>query len=201
VAKRDQQTKTGPIPVLAAEPAEQQPAPAEAESTANSNGQMSVLEDLVRQLEEVVTSARNMPLSSSALVDRQEVLEIVHLLKRSIPEEMGRARSVIRDRDELMERAHAQADRLLERAQSEREHLLSKTEIVSAASREADHMVAEAETVSRRIKSEAEEYVEGKLATFEVVLQKTLAAVERGRQRLAGRLEHDELSSDEVPEP
>ena len=61
-------------------------------------------------------------------------------------------------------------------------------------------MVAEAEAVSRRIKAEAESYVEGKLATFEVVLQKTLAAVERGRARLGGRLEQDELSSEELDE-
>jgi F0F1-type ATP synthase membrane subunit b/b' len=142
-----------------------------------------------------------MPLSSSALIDRKEVLDLIELLKRSIPEEIARARAVIRDRDEVLDRARAQAERVLERAQTEREQLLSRTEIVQAASREADRMVAEAEAVSRRIKAEAESYVEGKLATFEVVLQKTLAAVERGRARLGGRLEHDQLSSEELGEP
>jgi hypothetical protein len=159
---------------------------------------MSVLEDLVRQLEETIRSARNMPLSSSALVDRKEVLDLIELLKRSMPEEIARARALIRDRDDVVERARGQAERVLERAQTEREQQLSKTEIVQAAAREADRMVAEAEVVSRRIKAEAESYVEGKLATFEVVLQKTLAAVERGRARLGGRLEQDELSIEEL---
>jgi cell division septum initiation protein DivIVA len=159
-------------------------------------GQMSVLDDLVRQLEEIIRSARNMPLSSSALIDRKEVLDIVENLKRSIPEEVARARAVIRDRDEVLERARLQSERVIERAKVERESLLSKTEIVQAASREADRMVTEAEAVARRIKAEAEEYVEGKLATFEVVLTKTLQAVERGRARLAGRLEADQLADD-----
>ena len=150
-------------------------------------GQMTGLEDLVRTLEELVRGARNMPLSSSALVDRKELLDVVEMLKRSIPEEVARARTVIRDRDDVIERARA-----------ERESLLSKTEIVQAASREADRMVAEAEAVARRIRAEAEEYVEGKLATFEVVLQKTLAAVERGRARLAGRLDADSLADDQL---
>ena len=132
--------------------------------------------------------------------DRKEILDLIELLKRSIPEEIARARAVIRDRDDVVERARTQAERVLERAQTEREQQLSKTEIVQAASREADRMVAEAEAVSRRIKAEAESYVEGKLATFEVVLQKTLAAVERGRARLGGRLEQDELSSEELDE-
>lgn len=195
MAKREQRQDTGPIAVTPTKTAvrkeelAQPPIPI---------GQMSVLEDLVKQIEELIKSARTMPLSSSALVDRKEVLDLIELLKRSIPEEIARARAVIRDRDDVVERARTQAERVLERAQTEREQQLSKTEIVQAASREADRMVAEAEAVSRRIKSEAESYVEGKLATFEVVLQKTLAAVERGRARLGGRLEQEELSSEEL---
>jgi hypothetical protein len=195
VAKREQQTDTGPIPVAPTRTAVRKD---ESSPPAIPIGQMSVLEDLVRQLEESVRSARNMPLSSSALVDRKEILDLIELLKRSIPEEIARARAIIRDRDEVVERARTQAERVLERAQTEREQQLSKTEIVQAASREADRMVAESEAVSRRIKAEAESYVESKLATFEVVLQKTLAAVERGRARLGGRLEQDELSSEEL---
>lgn len=164
-------------------------------------GQMSVLDDLVRQLDELIRNARNMPLSSSALIDRKEVLDIVEMLQRSIPEEIARARAVIRDRDELLERARAQAERVVERARADREALLSKTEIVQAASRQADLLVTEAESVAKRIRAEAEEYVESKLATFEVVLQRTLAAVERGRARLAGRLEHDQLTAEELAEP
>jgi len=195
VAKREQRQDTGPIAVTPTKTAIKKEEPAQ---PAIPIGQMSVLEDLVGQIEDLVKSARTMPLSSSALVDRKEILDLIELLKRSIPEEIARARAVIRDRDEVVERARTQAERVLERAQTEREQQLSKTEIVQAASREADRMVAEAEAVSRRIKAEAESYVEGKLATFEVVLQKTLAAVERGRARLGGRLEQEELSTDEL---
>jgi len=195
VAKREQRQDTGPIAVTPTKTAVRKEEPA---LPAIPIGQMSVLEDLVKQIEELIRSARTMPLSSSALVDRKEVLDLIELLKRSIPEEIARARAVIRDRDDVVERARTQAERVLERAQTEREQQLSKTEIAQAASREADRMVAEAEAVSRRIKSEAESYVEGKLATFEVVLQKTLAAVERGRARLGGRLEQEELSSEEL---
>lgn len=160
-------------------------------------GQMSVLEDLVRQLEELVRSARNMPLSSSALVDRQTALDAIEMLKRSIPEEIARARAVIRDRDEILQRAQAQAQRLVERAQAHREQMLGQTEIVQAATREAERLLAETRATSERIRSEAERYAEGKLATFEIVLQRTLATVERGRERLAGRMEADRLNEDE----
>lgn len=154
-------------------------------------------ETLIERLAEIVADARSMPLSSSALVNRQEVLDLIELLRRSLPAEITRARSILQDGEEVLERAGHEAQRVLERARQERERLLSKTEIVQAAAREADRLVAEAESTSKRIRAEAEVYVESKLANFEVVLQKTLQAVERGRQRLAGRLEADELSTDE----
>lgn len=154
-------------------------------------------ETLIEKLLAIVNDARSMPLSSSALVNRQEVLEMLETLRQALPGEITRARSILRDGEEVLERAGHEAQRVLERARQERERLLSKTEIVQAAAREADRLVAEAESTSKRIRAEAEAYVESKLANFEVVLQKTLQAVERGRQRLAGRLEADELASDE----
>lgn len=153
---------------------------------------------LIAKLAEIVADARSMPLSSSALVNRQEVLDLIESLQRSLPDEITRARSILRDGEEVLERAGHEAQRVLERARQERERLLSKTEIVQAAAREADRLVAEAESTSKRIRAEAEAYVESKLANFEVVLQKTLQAVERGRQRLAGRLEADELSTEDT---
>jgi cell division septum initiation protein DivIVA len=158
-------------------------------------------ETLIERLAEAVRDARSMPLSSSALVNRQEVLELIENLRASLPTEIGRARSILRDGQDVLERAGEEAQRVLERARQERERLLSKTEIVQAAAREADRLVAEAESTAKRIRAEAEAYVEGKLANFEVVLTKTLQAVERGRQRLAGRLEADDLAPDEPEDP
>jgi cell division septum initiation protein DivIVA len=158
-------------------------------------------EALIDRIAEIIREARSMPLSSSALVNRSEIADLVEQLRASMPSEITRARSILRDGQDVLERAGQEAQRVLERARQERERLLSKTEIVQAAAREADRLVAEAESTAKRIRAEAEAYVESKLANFEVVLSKTLQAVERGRQRLAGRLEADELAPEDVEEP
>lgn len=155
-------------------------------------------ESLIDRIAEMIREARSMPLSSSALVNRAELSDLVEQLRGSMPTEITRARSILRDGQDVLERAGQEAQRVLERARQERERLLSKTEIVQAAAREADRLVAEAESTAKRIRAEAEAYVESKLANFEVVLSKTLQAVERGRQRLAGRLEADELAPEDV---
>jgi F0F1-type ATP synthase membrane subunit b/b' len=161
-------------------------------------GAMSVLEDVIHQLEEIVHSARSMPLSTSALVHRQDLLDLIETLKRSLPEEIARARTILRDAEDVIQRGREQAGRLIAEAKAERERLVSKTEVMEVAAREAERLMAQAEAHSKRIRNEAERYVEGKLATFEVVLQKTLAAVERGRARLEGRTQADELAPEEL---
>ena len=163
-------------------------------------GAMTALEDLIRHLDEMIRNAKAVPLSSSAMIHRREALDLIENLQRSLPEEIARARAIIRDRDEVIERAHVDGERVVERAKVEREKMLGRTEIVQAAAREADRLIAEAEATARRIRYEAEEYAEGKLANFEVVLQKTLSAVERGRAALAGRMEADQLASQSMPE-
>ena len=183
---------SGPVVIRSGEPAVPAHEPAQAPV------QPAGPETLIDRIAEMIREARSMPLSSSALVNRGELTDLVEQLRASMPTELGRARSILRDGQDVLERAGEEAQRVLERARQERERLLSKTEIVQAAAREADRLVAEAESTAKRIRAEAEAYVESKLANFEVVLSKTLQAVERGRQRLAGRLEADELAPDDA---
>ena len=78
---------------------------------------------------------------------------------------------------------------ILQAARMERDELLARTEIVRAASHEADRIIEDAKVHAREIRMQAEDYVDAKLANFEIVLQKILAAVARGRESLRGRLE------------
>ena len=51
------------------------------------------------------------------------------------------------------------------------------------------------------MRAEVEDYVDAKLANFEIVLTKTLRAVERGRQKLSGAHELDALRDDDEDLP
>ena len=47
------------------------------------------------------------------------------------------------------------------------------------------------------MRAEVDDYVDTKLANFEVVLDKTLTAVRRGRDKLSGRTAHGDLAAPE----
>jgi cell division septum initiation protein DivIVA len=143
--------------------------------------------DIVERLEELqvlVEEAKSVPFSSSAVIDRNQFLELIAQLKQAVPDEVRQARWMARDRDELLARARKEADRLLAEAREQRDRLLSRSEIVHAAQREAERLVDEGKAKAARTRLEAEDYIDQKLAGFEILLNKTLATVGRGREQL-----------------
>ena len=152
------------------------------------------VEAKLHQLELMVAEAKQVPLSASIMLNRAEVDGLVTELRDSLPDELRQARWILKERDEVLDKARRQADEMLADAESERQRLIARTEVVQAANREADRIIQEAEEQARQLRLEAEDYVDAKLANFEVVLQKTLTAVERGRDKLRGRLDVDELA-------
>lgn len=134
-----------------------------------------------------------MPMSASAVVHRGELLELLGQLRDLLPEAFQGAQAVVADRDTVVEQGRREVERLLELAAAERARLVEQSSVVQAAQAEADRLLAQAQEQAEAMRREVEDYVDGKLANFEVVLSKTLAAVERGRARLSGHSEMDEL--------
>jgi cell division septum initiation protein DivIVA len=147
----------------------------------------------LQQIEELIQEAKSMPLSSSVLVNKEELLEILEAARGELPEEVKQARWVVKDREELLAKARRDGESTLERAQQERARLVSEQEIVRAAQEEAERVLSEAQEQSRQMRLEVEDYVDAKLAQFEIVLEKTyqdmerlIAQVQRGRDKLRG---------------
>jgi len=133
-----------------------------------------------------VENARSMPMSASCVVNRAELVGLLQDLRDSLPAELAQAQSVMADHEQVVADAQAQAEQIIQGAHSERGSLISDTEVVRRAQAEADRILAEARTEVQTKRAEADDYVDSKLANFEVVLTKTLGAVGRGRHKLRG---------------
>jgi F0F1-type ATP synthase membrane subunit b/b' len=142
-------------------------------------------EELLDELIELVSSAKSMPLSSSAIIARDEVLGLLEAAREAVPEENRRARHLLRERDDFLARTRRDADELLEEARVQAERMVQRTEIVRQAEHRARRLVEEAEADARRLRLEAEDFVDHKLGAFEIVLDRTLKTVKAGREKLA----------------
>jgi cell division septum initiation protein DivIVA len=147
----------------------------------------------IQQIVELVESAKSMPLSSSVLVNQQEVMDLLAAALKDLPEEIKQARWVVKDREELLAKARRDAQAIVERAQAEQSRLVAGEEVARAAQEEAERILTEAREMARQMRLEAEDYVDAKLAQYEIVLDKTqtelersIAQVRRGRDKLRG---------------
>lgn len=154
------------------------------------------VEAKLTRLEQLVGDAKAVPLSASIMLNRAEVDGLVADLRDTLPDELTQARWVIKERDDILERARADAEQMVEDARAERDRLASEQEVARAAQAQADQLLADAREQARQMRLEAEDYVDAKLANFEVVLQKTMGAVERGRAKLRGGSDTDQLAQD-----
>ena len=133
---------------------------------------------------QTVSEARPVPLSASVMVNRDELLRLLHELKAALPRELKQARWMLRERDDFIARTRKEAQDILDEAHLQAERMVSKTDIVAEAVRTADRIVAEARETARNLRLEAEDYIDGKLASFEMALQRIHQTVQKGRERL-----------------
>jgi len=173
----------------------------------------------VKQLEDMVAEAKSMPLSSSVLVNRDEVLEVLAAVRESLPEEIKQARWVVKDREELLTKARHDAEELVERGRADQLRLASQEEVMKRSEEEAGRILGEAREEARQIRLEAEDYVDQHLAALEASLGKlrealaetagalepilervdrTVQQVHTGRERLRG-IAQPEPQPEEVP--
>jgi len=147
-----------------------------------------MMEELDAIIEEV-RNAKTVRFSASAMINKESLLERLERIRHSAPEELGHARQVMSERDSLMRQIQSQTDSIVARAEAERDRLVGETEVTQAAHRQAQRIIQAAEHRSSELRAGAEDYVDSRLASFEVVLHKTLAVVTKGRDSLKGRLD------------
>ncbi|UGY93811.1 ATP synthase F0 subunit B [Streptomyces gobiensis] len=146
--------------------------------------------DVQQRLDDIVAaveSARSMPMSASCVVNRAELLAMLGEVREALPGSLAQAQELLGGREQMVAEAQQEAQRIIEAAQTERGSLVSGTEIARRSQEEADRILTEARREAAEIRAEADDYVDSKLANFEVVLSKTIGSVDRGREKLLGR--------------
>ena len=143
---------------------------------------------LIDRIEEVIESGRSVPFSNSKMVDPDKVFEIVDEIRAQFPDELKQARWIVKERQEMLEEAEKEANRVLEEARDRAQAIASEQEVVKLAEQQAAAILDDARTKEREIRLGAEDYADEMLANLEVNLGKLLTAVQRGRDRLQGKV-------------
>ena len=141
-------------------------------------------EILLRRVVDLVNAAPKMPLSSTVRLEKDELLELLHEAIQRLPDELRQARWLLKEREEYLAKVQREADDILAAARERAERIVQRTELVREAQRLSRRILEDAQEESRRLRHEADDYCDQKLATFEIVLERTMKTVQAGREKL-----------------
>jgi cell division septum initiation protein DivIVA len=122
------------------------------------------------------------------VVSQEHMLDLIEKLRASLPDEVGRAKQVTKEKDRLLSQAKEQADKIVEEASTTKTQLLNDSEIARLAQSQADQLIAQAEARASEIRRGADDYADRILAQLDVTLGTALASVQKGRQALSSGL-------------
>ena len=116
-------------------------------------------DSVLLELVEMVETARAVPMSSSVVVPRERVLDLLDELRETMPPEMDEARRLIAARDQVLYGAHTEAAAVREKAEADAQAILAAAkaragEIIDAGQLEHERRVSQTE-VSRVASAEA----------------------------------------------
>ena len=146
--------------------------------------QVPEVEPLLRRVVDLLEAARPMPLSTSVMIQKDEILELLDEALEQLPEELRAARWLLKEREEFLVKVRREGDDILDEARGQAARMVERTEVVKAAEQRARGIIEAAEEEARRMRHEVEDFCDQRLSSFEAVLERTSAAVAAGREKL-----------------
>jgi len=128
------------------------------------------MSELLKELEDVLTKSGRVPFSGRLMVDGEEAIALLDRLRAAVPEEVRRARQIMRERDQILEQARRQAQRISEQAQREVSMRLEEDGLLEEASQRSSQLVEDAKREAEAIRRGADGYARDVLTELEARL-------------------------------
>ena len=142
-------------------------------------------EAVINQVLDIIAGAKSMPLSSSVIISREDVVGLLRTALDRLPDELRQARWLLREREEFLAERTREAETLLDDVRARAEQMVQRTEIVRQANSVAQRILDDANDEARTMRHEAEDFCDQKLAGMEIVLDRLTRTVQSGRAKLA----------------
>ena len=86
-------------------------------------------EEILNALEDLVENSWTLPMSGGrTVVDSAQILEFVKEMRLNLPEEIKKSKRIIKERDDIINRARIESDGIITAAQTQAKRMLSQEE-------------------------------------------------------------------------
>jgi cell division septum initiation protein DivIVA len=132
---------------------------------------------LVDRLEAVINSGFRVPMSAKVGIDEREALDVLDLMRTTVPEEIKQARRINQEREKILAQAQTEANRLISQAQERVARLVSEDNINHVAEERAHQIVDRARREAEEVRHGADDYAVDMLDRLDAELHRIQSSV------------------------
>ena len=121
------------------------------------------------------------------ILSEERLLELIEKMRSTLPEEVGRAKLIAKDKDRMLREAQVRAQEIVSEASQHHAQMVDSHEIVQQARTQADIVLREAEERAKKIRDGADQYAATILGDLHNRLSVAIASVRKGQDTLGGR--------------
>ena len=140
--------------------------------------------DLLDRLESSIHSARSLPFSDSCLVDREEMIVLIGMIRESLPPELKQAKWLLEQNRQLIAEARKEAENIMREAESRMAGMIDEHEVTVQARQQAAQTIEAANNSARQIRTGALEYAKKRLSDLEEQLTAMLVTIQKNKKEL-----------------
>ena len=140
--------------------------------------------EMLDRLENSVVSARSLPFSDSCLVDREEMMVLIGMIRESLPAELKQAKWLLEQNRQLIAEARKEAENIMREAESRMSSMINEHEITQQARQQANQTIEAANGSARQIRNGAIEYARKRLSDLEEQLTEMLVMIQKNKKEL-----------------
>ena len=142
------------------------------------------IEPMLQQIEHAIATARSVPFSDNCMVDREEMLLLISMIRDGLPAELKQARWLLDQNRQLIAEARKEAENIMREAESRMARMVDEHEITQQARTQAAQTVEAANQTSRQIRGGALDYARKRLTEVEEELTEMLVMIQRNKKEL-----------------
>ena len=139
---------------------------------------------LLENIEDILEKSKSVPFSGKAMVDKDEILEIISELRLKLPEELKQAKWIKEERQRILVEAQKEADDIVKEAENRIISMIDEHEITKKAYEKKAEIIETANEMSREISKGTKDYADNVLNGIEVALQEALKIIQNNRSEL-----------------
>ena len=139
---------------------------------------------LLETIEEMLEDSKKLPFTNKAIVDKEQVLDIIKEIRLKLPEELKQAKVIKEEHDRIIAKANEEAEEIVKEAENRIISMIDEHEITKKAYEQKNKIIENANDMAREISNGTKAYADRILESVQVTLEDALKVIENNRKEV-----------------